>query len=110
MKIDNSRYSFTIESDGTLKLYRDDEDVTEKLNYNIVYDMACMIDRLQNEREIIKQNILKQLTEEQEKYKNLGLREVSHNGHNTRSQIYYDKSCSFETAAKIVEKNFEKAL
>lgn len=110
LQIDNSKYSFELTQNGNVLLFCNNENVTTELNFNIVIDMAYMIDRLNKERETIKQNIIKQLTEEQEKYKNLGLREVSNNGHNIRSQIYYDKSCSFETAAKIVENNFEKAL
>lgn len=45
-QITNSKYSFEILDKGGIKIYRCDEDITEQLNYNIVYEMACMIDDL----------------------------------------------------------------
>lgn len=47
-KINNSNYSFEIKEDGNVKLYRHDEDVTADLAYNIVIDMAYMIEELSN--------------------------------------------------------------
>lgn len=47
IQIDNSKYSVSITDKGIVKIYRCDEDVSNELNYNIVVDMAYMIDNLQ---------------------------------------------------------------
>ena len=52
MKINDSKYSFEIQDNGKVKLYRLGEDVTNELNYNIVTDMAYMI---QAQAEALKQ-------------------------------------------------------
>lgn len=41
-----------ITDNGQVKLYRYNEDVTDSLGYNIVNDMAYMIDNLIEEKEI----------------------------------------------------------
>lgn len=51
IQIENSNYSFEITDNGQVKLYRYDEDVTDSLGYNIVNDMAYMIDNLIEEDE-----------------------------------------------------------
>lgn len=51
IQIENSNYSFEITDNGQVKLYRYDEDVTNSLGYNIVNDMAYMIDNLIEEDE-----------------------------------------------------------
>ena len=54
IKINDSKYSFEIQEDGQVKLYRCHEDVTKELGYNIVNDMAYMIADLQEQLPVTK--------------------------------------------------------